>query len=42
MTDPAQADRVEDAYKAKYGFVQEVMSFFRVTAPEVLRLTPAP
>ncbi len=36
--DPAVTARVEAAYKAKYGFVQRVMSFFRVREPTVLRL----
>jgi len=31
--------RVEEAYKAKYGFVQRMMSFFRMREPSVLRLT---
>jgi hypothetical protein len=32
--------RVEEAYKAKYGSVQRVMSALRLREPTVLRLTP--
>jgi hypothetical protein len=32
---------VEEAYKAKYGFVQRVMSFLRLREPAVLRLREA-
>ncbi len=42
VVEAGQLAEVEAAFKTKYGFVQEVMSFFRVSAPEVLRLTPAP
>ena len=38
VEDPAVAASVEAAYKAKYGFVQRVMSFFRMREPTVLRL----
>jgi len=38
VSDPAVTARVEAAFKAKYGFVQRVMSFFRVREPTVLRL----
>jgi hypothetical protein len=38
VEDPAVAASVEAAYKAKYGFVQRVMSFFRMREPRVLRL----
>ena len=38
VADPAVVASVEAAYKAKYGFVQRVMSFFRVREPTVLRL----
>jgi hypothetical protein len=31
---------VEEAFKAKYGFVQRVMSAFRIREPTVLRLLP--
>jgi hypothetical protein len=33
-------DRVEAGFKEKYGFVQKVMSFFRMSEPTVLRLEP--
>ena len=36
--DQATYDRVEAAFKTKYGVVQRVMSFFRMTEPTVLRL----
>jgi len=36
--DLALAARVEEAFKAKYGFTQRVMSFFRMTEPTVLKL----
>jgi hypothetical protein len=39
--DPAVTAAVEEAFKAKYGFVQRVMSAFRMTEPTVLRLRPA-
>ena len=35
-------DRVEEAFKLKYGWVQRMMSRFRTTRPSVLRLTPIP
>jgi hypothetical protein len=38
VADPAVTARVEAAYKTKYGFVQRVMSLFRVREPTVLRL----
>jgi hypothetical protein len=38
VADPALGARVDAAYKAKYGFVQRVMSFFRVREPTLLRL----
>jgi len=37
--DPAIAARVEEAFKQKYGFLQRVMSMFRITEPTVLELT---
>ena len=40
VADPALTAAVEEAFKAKYGFVQRVMSFFRVREPTVLRLRP--
>jgi hypothetical protein len=40
MNDAAVAARVEEAFKAKYGFTQRVMSLFRMSEPTVLRLTP--
>ncbi|MCP5058723.1 MAG: DUF2255 family protein [bacterium] len=33
-------DRVEEAFKTKYGWMQRLMSRFRTTRPTVLRLTP--
>jgi hypothetical protein len=39
-SDPAEYDRVEAAFKAKYGWLQRLMSAFRTTRPTVLRLTP--
>jgi hypothetical protein len=38
VSDPALCAAVEEAYKKKYGFVQRVMSAFRVREPTVLRL----
>jgi hypothetical protein len=38
VADAATRDRVEQAFKAKYGFVQRVMSALRVREPTVLRL----
>jgi len=40
VSDPAVTRAVEEAYKQKYGFVQRVMSVFRMREPSVLRLTP--
>jgi hypothetical protein len=37
--DPAIAARVEEQFKQKYGFMQRVMSTFRVSEPTVLELT---
>ncbi len=37
--DPAIAARVEEGFKQKYGFMQRVMSVFRMTEPTVLELT---
>ena len=37
--DEATYDRVEAAFKEKYGFMQSVMSAFRIGRPTVLRLT---
>lgn len=34
--------RIEEAFKAKYGFVQRVMSFFRIQEPTVMRVAPRP
>lgn len=39
-SDTAEYDRVEAAFKAKYGWLQRLMSTFRTTRPTVLRLTP--
>lgn len=36
---PDVAERVEEAFLAKYGFVQRVMSALRVSEPTVLELT---
>ncbi len=38
--DAALAAQVEEAYKAKYGFTQRVMSLFRFSEPTLLKLTP--
>jgi hypothetical protein len=38
VADPAVTAAVEEAFKSKYGFVQRVMSAFRVREPTVLRL----
>jgi hypothetical protein len=38
VSDAAVTDAVEEAYKVKYGFVQRVMSVFRMREPTVLRL----
>jgi hypothetical protein len=40
VSDPAVTGSVEEAYKEKYGFVQRVMSAFRMREPTLLRLTP--
>jgi len=37
--DPAIDARVEEGFKQKYGFMQRVMSVFRMTEPTVLELT---
>jgi hypothetical protein len=37
--DPAISERVEAGFKEKYGFIQRVMSTFRMTEPTVLELT---
>jgi hypothetical protein len=39
VKDAALTARVEEAFKAKYGFTQRVMSLFRISEPTVLRLT---
>jgi hypothetical protein len=41
VNDATISAAVEEAYKAKYGFVQRVMSFFRMLEPTVLRLREA-
>jgi hypothetical protein len=38
--DAALAERVEEAFKAKYGFTQRVMSLLRFSEPTVLKLIP--
>lgn len=40
--DGDEYERVEEAFKSKYGWVQRMMSRFRTTRPTVLRLTIAP
>jgi hypothetical protein len=40
VTDSATTERVEEAFKEKYGFVQRVMSLFRFREPTVLQLVP--
>ena len=40
--DPAEYDRVEEAFKAKYGWMQRLMSTFRTSRPTVLRLRAEP
>ena len=41
VEDEATCDEVEEAFKAKYGAVQKLMSFFRISEPTVLRLEAA-
>ncbi|HKE90199.1 MAG TPA: DUF2255 family protein [Gemmatimonadales bacterium] len=41
VNDATISAAVEEAYKEKYGFVQRVMSFFRMYEPTVLRLREA-
>jgi hypothetical protein len=41
VADAAVTAAVEEAFKTKYGFVQRVMSAFRMREPTVLRLAPA-
>ena len=38
--DPAEYDRVEAAFKEKYGLMQKTMSLFRTSRPTVLRVMP--
>jgi hypothetical protein len=38
--DVALYDRVEEAFKEKYGLMQKIMSAMRVGRPTVIRLTP--
>ena len=38
VEDQATRDKVEEAFKAKYGAMQKLMSFFRISEPTVLRL----
>jgi hypothetical protein len=40
VADVAVTAAVEEAFQAKYGFVQRVMSAFRLREPSVLRLVP--
>ena len=39
-SDTALAERVEEAFQAKYGLTQKVMSLFRLREPTVLALRP--
>ena len=39
VDDPAITERVEAAFKAKYGTMQRIMSFFRISEPTTLELT---
>ena len=41
VADASEAERVEALFKAKYGWVQRVMSALRISEPTVLRLRPA-
>ena len=41
VEDEATRERVEEAFKAKYGAMQKLMSFFRISEPTVLRLEAA-
>lgn len=41
VEDEATRDQVEEAFKAKYGAMQKLMSFFRISEPTVLRLEAA-
>ncbi len=40
VSDAAARESAEAAFKQKYGWVQSVMSFFRLREPTVLRLEP--
>jgi len=40
VKDAATRERVEEAYKEKYGLAQRTMSLFRFREPTVLRLVP--
>jgi hypothetical protein len=40
--EPEEFDRVEEAFKTKYGWMQRIMSTFRMSRPTLLRLTPKP
>jgi hypothetical protein len=40
VDDPVVYDRVEQAFKEKYGFAQKFMSAFRMSRPTVLRISP--
>ena len=42
IDDAATRERVEEAFKAKYGTFQRMMSALRMREPSVLQLTPAP
>ncbi len=38
VKDAALSSRIEDAFKAKYGMTQRLMSLFRISEPTVLKL----
>jgi hypothetical protein len=40
VDDPVVFDRVEQAFKDKYGFMQKFMSAIRMSRPTVLRISP--
>ena len=40
VTDEALKEKIEEAFKEKYGFLQRTMSLFRFREPTVLRLVP--
>jgi hypothetical protein len=40
VQDSVSKERVEEAFREKYGVIQRLMSFFRLREPSVLRLVP--